>query len=160
MVGFLKRVRLRKRITTLHWLNHLLNKRRKESVSNIQTPFLLLENTFSIKLLRVDYDKEILRVLTEAGEKGLSVSKISRHVYNSYNSFFTVVTYDDVHRYVSQYLLRNSKNPESIIEKNERGIYHLNFKSQVTLQLMLQFTDNVIESEQESKNEDCSLSLF
>lgn len=108
----------------------------------------------------MDYDKEILRILTEVGDGGLSVSKISRHVYNSCNSFFNVVTFEEVHRYVSQFLLRNSKNPDSIIEKAERGIYHLNYKSQETQQLMLQFREETSCSEQETKAEDRSLSLF
>jgi len=108
----------------------------------------------------VDYDREILRILTEVGERGLSVAKISHHVYNSCNSFFAVVSYEDVHRYVSQFLLRNSKNPDSIIRKSERGVYYINFKSQESNQLMLQFCDNIPEPESKKTEEDRSLSLF
>lgn len=108
----------------------------------------------------MEYDKEILRILTEAGERGLSVAKISRHVYNSCNTFFSSVTYEDVHRYVSQFLLRNSKNPESLIEKSGRGIYHINLKSQATSQLLLQFCDDASKTEPEKPSEDLSLSLF
>lgn len=108
----------------------------------------------------MDYDKEILRILTEAGMNGLTVAKVSRHVYNTFNSFFNAVSYDDVHRHVAQYLIRNSKNSESIVEKVGRGTYRLNMKSQETRQLMLQFTDEVEVTENSDKPEDLSLSLF
>ena len=36
----------------------------------------------------MQYDKEILRVLAEAGNEGLSVQKVSRHVFNACNSLF------------------------------------------------------------------------
>lgn len=39
----------------------------------------------------MNYDSEILFVLTEAGEKGLSVKKIARHVFNNCNGLFDVV---------------------------------------------------------------------
>ena len=64
----------------------------------------------------MNYDKEIWRVLTEAGMNGLSVQKIARHVFNASNNFFETVTFEEVHAYVQQYLLKNSKNPDSIIE--------------------------------------------
>ena len=77
----------------------------------------------------MNYDREILRVLVEAGSEGLSVQKISRHVHYACNSFFNVIDFDELHRYVAQFLLRNSKNPESLIEKTDRGVYHLNMKN-------------------------------
>lgn len=108
----------------------------------------------------MNYDKEILRILTEVGDRGLSVAKVSLHVYNACNSLFTMVSYEDVHRYVAQYLLRNSKNRDSIIEKTERGIYHLNLKSAETQQLMLQFQDEAPEETVSPQTDDLSLSLF
>ncbi|MBQ6681172.1 MAG: hypothetical protein IJM78_02970 [Prevotella sp.] len=106
------------------------------------------------------YDKEILRILTEVGSRGLSVAKIARHVHHACNSLFVPIDYDDVHRYVAQFLLRNSKNPDSIIEKTDRGIYRMNLKSQETQQLMLQFAAHDEDTVQETPAEDLSLSLF
>lgn len=111
----------------------------------------------------MSFDKEILRVLAEVGTGGLSVQKVSIHVHNACNTFFNVVTYEDVHSYVSQFLIRNSKNPNSVIEKTEyRGVYRLNTNSSVTRQLMLQFEDkNTSVTEEKGRDkEDSSLSFF
>ena len=108
-----------------------------------------------------NYDREILKVLTEVGQRGLSISKIALHVHNACNTLFSNVSYEEVHRYVAQYLLRNSKNPDSIIERTERGIYHLNIRSQETRQLMLQFVEEADEVEKHPlQYVDESLSLF
>ena len=106
-----------------------------------------------------NYDREILKILTEVGERGLSIAKLSLHVYNACNTLFASTGYEDVHRYVAQYLLRNSKSPDSIIEKAERGIYHLNLRSKETQQLMLQFVEE-LQPVAEEKPQDLSLSLF
>ena len=53
----------------------------------------------------MSYDSEIIKVLVEAGEKGLSIKKIVQHVYNASNSLFCMITYDEVYTYVAQYLL-------------------------------------------------------
>jgi len=107
-------------------------------------------------------EKEILRVLAEVGTDGLVVRKISRHVYNACNSFFNPISFDDVNAYVTGYLARNSRNPNSIIEKtNIRGVYRLNLASKETQQLMLEFSDKKEDGvQQELPEEDQSLSLF
>ena len=56
----------------------------------------------------MNYDREILAVLTQAGEKGLKLEHIVRHVYNACNSMFTPLNYKDVYTYVSQYLVKSS----------------------------------------------------
>ncbi|RKW60063.1 MAG: hypothetical protein D8B52_05065 [Prevotella sp.] len=107
------------------------------------------------------YDKEIFKVLTEAGVEGLSVQKIARHVFNSCNSFFEVITFEEVHAYVSRFLLSNSKKPNSIIERTAyRGVYHLNFNSRQTQQLMLQFIEEIEENTSEPVKEEETRSLF
>ncbi len=110
-------------------------------------------------------DKEIFRVLAEVGDEGLSIRKISIHVHNACNSFFDRRTYDDVHEYVTHFLIRNSRNPNSLIEKTgQRGCYRLNTNSYMTQQLMLQFADYDDHDQSASDNtpiiEDKSLSLF
>ena len=108
------------------------------------------------------YERHILQILTEAGTEGLSVAKISRHVFNASNTFFNTVEFEEVHRWVAAYLLRNSKSSDSLIEKTERGIYRLNPKSSETRQLMLQFCDKGEDDEEDNTigHEDLSLSLF
>lgn len=107
----------------------------------------------------MQYDKEILRVLAEAGSEGLSVQKVSRHVFNACNSLFNSLDQEDVHKYVQMYLLKNSKSVTSLIEKNRKGVYKLNEGNQLSQQLILQFHDEV-ETPKEKPVEDKSLSLF
>lgn len=108
----------------------------------------------------MEYDKQILKILVEAGEAGLSVQKISRHVFNACNSLFNSIDYADVHDYVLQYLQRNSKNPNSIITRaDSRGIYRINPVSDDGQQLILQFSNTPVE-EEPKPTEDLSLSLF
>lgn len=107
------------------------------------------------------YDKEIYQVLAEAGHHGISVQKISKHVYNAHNTLFTPIDFADVHNYVTQFLLRNSKDSNSIIEKTStRGIYRLNFELRETQQLVLQFTELHDADESLDQEEDLSLPLL
>ncbi len=107
----------------------------------------------------MQYDKEILRVLAEAGDEGLSVRKVSRHVLNACNSLFEPIGQDEVHKYVQSYLLKNSKSTGSVIEKTRKGVYRLNEHCKMTQQQLLQFRDedDVVEVK---PDDDQSLSLF
>ena len=88
----------------------------------------------------MNYDQEILKFLTLAGDKGLKAEKIARHVFNACNSMFTPLDYKDVHAYVSQFLIKYAKDSTSVIEKGEgHGVYRLNLKSNKAQQLMLKF---------------------
>lgn len=110
----------------------------------------------------MNYDCEILHVLNEAGINGLSVQKITRHVYNNRNTLFDEILFEDVYRYVSAYLKRNSKNTNSIIEKTgTRGVYRINTSAKNTQQPMFDFKDyDFSENETNTEVEDKSLSLF
>ena len=109
------------------------------------------------------YDKQILQILTEAGQSGVSVQTIAKHVYNMNCTFFAQHDYDEIRTYVQQYLLRNSKSQQSLIEATgRRGYYRLNTDgSEDALQLLLQFQDEKEEKEEEKpQQEDLSLDLF
>lgn len=96
----------------------------------------------------MNLDQEILNVLVEAGTKGLKVEKIARHVYNSCNSIFNPLSYENVHAYVTQYLIKCSKNPKSVIEKGKGvGVYHVNYKSEAVMQLMFNFSSTNAEQQ-------------
>lgn len=72
--------------------------------------------------------------------KGISLRNLVRSVYNLSRTFFFSPEYDDVYRYVQQYVRKNSKSPSSIIERMEvRGYYRLNKASKEAKQLMLEF---------------------
>ena len=88
----------------------------------------------------MNFDQEILRILTMAGTAGLKTEKVARHVYNACNTMFTPLDYKEVHAYVAQYLIKTSKDPMSVIEKSEKhGVYRLNFNAKQTQQLLLNF---------------------
>lgn len=110
----------------------------------------------------MDYGREILSVLEEAGEKGLSVKKIARHVFNMNNSFFSNVSFDEIHRDVASFLSRNSRQKEPIVERTEtRGVYRIRMPQGNARQLMLDFSDDGAEKGGGSTaHEDKSLSLF
>lgn len=110
------------------------------------------------------YDKQILHILSEVGDSGISVQNLARHVYNMNCSLFALVDKDEIHKYVQQFLLKNSKSVQSIIESTgRRGYYRLNTSNSVdAYQLMLSFREEKQEDVKELKTEkdDFSLSLF
>ncbi len=109
------------------------------------------------------YDKQILHILTVAGEQGISVQSIAKHVYNQNRTFFTTPDYEEIRAYVQQYLLKNSKSAESLIESTgRRGYYRLNTTgSPDALQMVLQFREEQEEKEEECpQQQDLSLDLF
>lgn len=109
------------------------------------------------------YDQQILQVLTEAGECGVSVQAIAKHVYNMNCTFFVQPDFDEIRNYVQQYLLRNSKSQQSLIESTgRRGYYRLNTEGSADArQLLLQFRDEKEEEREEEKpQQDLSLDLF
>ncbi len=102
----------------------------------------------------VNFDLEIFNVLLAAGAKGLKMEKIARHVFNSCNSLFTPLNYKEVHAYVTQYLTKCAKNPQSAIEKGKGyGVYRLKYGSSEVSQLMLKFSETVAENEDKGGRE-------
>ena len=109
------------------------------------------------------YDQQILQVLTEAGECGVSVQAIAKHVYNMNCTFFVQPDFEEIRTYVQQYLLRNSKSQQSLIESTgRRGYYRLNTEGSADArQLLFQFSDEKEEdTEEEKPQQDLSLDLF
>ena len=109
------------------------------------------------------YDQQILQVLTDAGECGVSVQAIAKHVYNMNCTFFVQPDFEEIRTYVQQYLLRNSKSQQSLIESTgRRGYYRLNTEGSADArQLLLQFRDEKEEeTEEEKPQQDLSLDLF
>lgn len=110
------------------------------------------------------YDQQILQILTQAGEHGISVQALAKHVYNINCTFFSQPDLQEVHQYVQQYLLKNSKSQQSLIESTgRRGFYRLNTQGSADArQLMLRFQedDDDEEKEEEKPSEDLSLCLF
>ncbi len=108
------------------------------------------------------YDQQILHILTVAGERGISVQAIAKHVYNMNRTFFVQPDLEEIHNYVQQYLLKNSKSSQSLIESTgRRGYYRLNTTGSAdALQMMLQFREEQQGKEEEKPQQDLSLDLF
>ena len=117
---------------------------------------------FELKVKKLSYDQQILSILTEAGEHGISVQTIAKHVYNMNCTFFFQPDYEEIRSYVQQYLLRNSKSSQSLIESTgRRGYYRLNTSGSAdALQMLLQFREEHEEKEEEKPQQDLSLDLF
>lgn len=88
-------------------------------------------------------DKDILKVLTEAGDRGLSLQKIVLYAYNSQNSLFQKYEKEEVKGYVIRFLRQNTRYPGSLIQKISRGVYRLNPNSDQGRQLLLSFEEEI-----------------
>lgn len=109
------------------------------------------------------YDEQILKILSDVGYLGISVQILTKHVYNMNCNLFSTSDINEIHRYVQQYLLRNSKSQQSLIEcTGRRGYYRLNTEhSSIARQLMLNFKEEQAELKEPDKpQEDFSLDLF
>jgi len=109
------------------------------------------------------YDRQILRILTDVGDKGISVQLLAKHVYNQNSTLFFSPDLFEIHAYVQQYLLKNSKSPSSLIESMERrGFYRLNTQNNADArQLVLEFREHSpVEEKEEKPQQDLSLDLF
>lgn len=88
----------------------------------------------------MNYESVIFNILLEAGEKGLTVSKIAKHVHHEVNSLFEQVDYEDVYRYVRRLIKKESRNSYSFFEHTQkRGCYRLNKNSEKYKQQLLDF---------------------
>ena len=109
------------------------------------------------------YDRQILDILMELGEKGISVQLLAKHVYNRNSSLFFTPDLNEIRSYVQQYLLRNSKSTLSLIEATgKRGFYRLNTVNNADArQLMIEFRESYQQEEKEERPAvDLSLDLF
>ena len=112
------------------------------------------------------YDKQILQVLSDVGDQGIGVQQLAMHVYNLNCTLFFLPNLQEIHGYVQQYLLRNSKSAQSLIERTDRrGYYRLNTQNNADArQLMLEFHEHQADETEEQNDDkpkiDLSLSLF
>ena len=108
------------------------------------------------------YDRQIQQILTEVGERGINVQLLAKHLYNINSTLFSSPDLEEIRSYVQQYLLKNSKSPQSLIESTgRRGYYRLNTRNNADArQLLLEFREPVAEEKEERPVVDLSLNLF
>lgn len=83
-----------------------------------------------------NYDRLIVKVLLEAGNNGLTVRKITRHVYNAVNGLFEEADMEAVHRSVRVFLHRHSQGEKAALERPKRGTYSLNCNTEAGRMLL------------------------
>ena len=110
------------------------------------------------------YDEQILRILLDVGVRGISTKKLAKHVYNHFCTLFYQPDFNEIYRYVQNYLKRNSGSPRGIIKHADRwGHYRLNTANLSNIQrLKLQFSEKTQDESETNKNvsQDLSLNLF
>ena len=110
-------------------------------------------------------EQQILHILSHVGERGISVSSLTKHVYNHCNTLFYQPDFQQIYTLVQQYLLKISKSSHALIENaGRRGYYRLNTQGSADArQLMLNFLEEQPdegEMEAEKPTQDLSLCLF
>lgn len=111
----------------------------------------------------MNYEQEIKELLFEAGNDGLSIKKIARHIFNMHNGLFESVPYEKVYKDIQACVAKNNKSTQPFMERTERwGYYRLTKKSKKSQQLMLQFKEEKDKDNGDApqKDIDLSLSLF
>ena len=72
------------------------------------------------------YDRLIIEILMEAGSDGLTVRKVSRHVFNAVNGLFDEADIEAVHKLVRAFLQRHSKGASPALDRPKHSSYALN----------------------------------
>ena len=85
----------------------------------------------------MNYEPAIIRILYMAGAQGISVHKLSLHVYNASNDFFTRIPFEEVRQDVQAWLLRHSRGACPEVTRVRHGYYSLN-KSSARVRRMLE----------------------
>ena len=89
------------------------------------------------------------------------MQSLAKHLFNENVSFFSSPDYEEIRSYVQQYLLKNSKLQQSLIESTgRRGYYRLNTANNADAQqLMFSFRNQQEESVDDTLGSSIDLSL-
>jgi len=113
------------------------------------------------------YERHILQILAETGERGISARALVKHVYNLNCTLFGSPDMDTLKRSVRTYLASQLRRKYPLVERTGRwGYYRLNTRGNAEArQLLLEFgsaptADDTPVEEKPERQEDQSLSLF
>lgn len=111
------------------------------------------------------YKQQVLKILMEVGERGMSASLLSKHVYNLNCSLFYQPDVDGIRRWVWSFLQRNARSKHPLIERTGRYGYYRLTRRGITFvrQLLLSQSGNDEEEETASPEQrpvDTSPGLF
>lgn len=89
----------------------------------------------------MDFERDILQVLSEATNTGMPLRRIALNVYNIRNSLFEPLDQSVVYSEIAEWLrTKSSQSGSPIMKCDKRGYYTLNPNSPQVQQLMMQFT--------------------
>lgn len=114
----------------------------------------------------MSYDKQIVQVLLVAGDRGISIRSLVKHVYNLNCTLFSQPDLEEVKDYVRKFIQRNSKSAKSLVARTgRRGYYRLNTRNNADArQMVMNFHKDAVSATDEQKEDkpqpDLSLSLF
>lgn len=92
------------------------------------------------------YKQQVLKILFEVGERGMSAALLSKHVYNLNCTFFFQPDVDEIRRWVWSYLQRNARSRRPLVERTGRHGYYRLSKRGVAF-VRQQLHDNAPEKE-------------
>lgn len=73
------------------------------------------------------YRQQVLKILMDVGERGMSAALLSKHVYNLNCTLFHQPDVDGIRRWVWQFLRGNAHSKKPLVEHTGRhGYYRLN----------------------------------
>lgn len=113
----------------------------------------------------MNYEQDIIRILEEAGQNGLPVIKIAKHVYNRRNGLFNTIIFDDVYKDILAYINKNNKSKYPLLKKTGRwGYYTLSDYTKTarlqTFNFDCEYEETECNEKKDTDNKDLSLSLF
>jgi len=112
----------------------------------------------------MDYGQQIMSILYDVGERGISARLLTRHVYNMNRTLFAEPDIAEVRDYVRKFLRRQFKAANPMLERTgKRGYYRLTSNYIAKARLSLQFTNDTepdIEDKEDVPAQDFTLSLF
>lgn len=93
----------------------------------------------------MNYEPTIIRILYMAGAQGISVHKLSLHVHNASNDFFTRIPFEEVRQGVQAWLLRHSRGLSPDVIRVRHGYYSLNKSSARVRRILENGTQRVFD---------------
>ena len=100
------------------------------------------------------YKQQVLRILLDVGQRGMSAALLSRHVYNLNTTFFFQPDIDEIRRKVWAFLQRNAHSRRPLVEHTDRhGYYRLSRRGIIYTRKMLASLSDDIHSDEPAETE-------
>lgn len=102
----------------------------------------------------------VIRIMLEAGNKGISLRFLVLHVYNASNSLFHSVTKEEVREYVYNLVRNHSTLPTDPFERIGWGRYRINLRSQKVVQSYIDLMVSKMDARLRNKDVESLVSMI